>query len=452
MRSCSEWPVDARHCLRLGSFSDKAVIDASVDHFDVLVVQGNLAVSAPQGLATWPLDKPIWIDPVTYAFVAAPAYLKSVQGGERRYKKTFLELAERFGSPFSDAVSGDRPVRANDFSDAVLAAAVQRVVDWQLEVFAPDEGDLKYGASALEPALLTLPFFPVTLSENGRLVDADWLRVNLNAIRLGADAYEAKRLAAGLLTDLDAFDHPDWQTVVDGYADTLTTSGVEHLWLWISDFDEVNASLARATRFLAAIDEFARRGVHVHQAFGGSFSSHALTRGLATVGHGVNYWESKGWEPIASGGLPSARYFHPQLRERLRVPEAVAIVVELVEDPIAFRDLVCGCEICSQVVVSEVSDFGAFGQVNIRTRRTRGGGVAEFDSPTSDALRLTKTHYLHAKGAEVRGSIAPNFDPVTVLQADAARWTSDRTRTRHLDRWAIAYAVQEGPGTSSLGS
>ena len=183
------------------------------------------------------------------------------------------------------------------------------------------------------------------------------------------------------------------------------------------------------------------RGIAVHQAFGGSLSSFALTHGLSSIAHGVNYWEAKGWEPIASGGLPTARYFHPGLRERLRVPEAIAIIQDAVENTSEFYANVCDCEVCRNVVGDEIARFGRFGEVNIKTRRTRGGGTAEFDSPTAEALYLTKRHYLHAKGAEVALALRKDFSAPARLEADAAYWASDITRTRHLDRWAIALSV-----------
>jgi hypothetical protein len=246
------------------------------------------------------------------------------------------------------------------------------------------------------------------------------------------------RLAAGFLAELDVFDHPHFDTWLEAYADTLDEAGVRHLWWWISDHDEVDSSLQRATRMLRSFQMLAGRGIAAHQAFGGSLSTFGLTHGLATVAHGVNYWESKGWEPIASGGLPTARYFHPGLRERLRVPEAIAVVEHRISDPAEFHDHVCACDVCRYVVDDDVARFGAFGAVNIKTRRTRGGGTAEFDSPTAEALSLTKRHYLHAKGDEVALALSSDFSPSERLQADAAYWASDVTRTRHLDRWAIA--------------
>ncbi len=441
MRSAFDWPTDARHCLRLGSLSDKKVVDSCTDQFDVLVVQGNLAVSAPQGLATWPLDKPIWIDPITYAFAAAPAYLRSsgkTSGGG--YKRTFVKLAEAFGAPYSTALDGDRVLQPKDFSGEA-PDSVERVLGWQESVFLPPAEDEKYGAEPLSPAILTVPFFPLVLRDAGPEASPDWLPVNLALIRDAARLRPPGRLAAGLLAELDVFDHQEFNVWLGEYADCLREAGIGHLWWWISGHDEITTSLQRATRMLESFRTLADRGIAVHQAFGGSFSTLALQQDLASVSHGVNYWESKGWEPIASGGLPSARYFHPALRERLRVPEAIAIVEHRVDDANDFYEHVCGCSVCREVVGDDIAAFGAFGAVNIKTRRTRGGGVAEFDSPTAEALFQSKRHYLHAKANEVAQALAPDFVAAEQLRRDAAFWASDLTRTRHLDRWATALAV-----------
>jgi hypothetical protein len=438
MKSTDHWPLDARHCLRVGSLSDKQVIEASADHFDVLVVQGNLAASAPQGIATWPLDKPIWIDPITYAFAASPAYLRS-SSDKTKYKRTYVKLANEFGAPFDGALEQGRALVAADFED--VTASVDRVLGWQERVFAPDEFDVKYGAKPIAPALLTVPFFPLAVSDPAGNTEPDWMALNLQMLREAASLRSADRLAAGFLAELDVFDHPAFDQWLGAYGDVLTETGISHLLWWISDHDEVATSLQRASRMLSSFKTLADRGIYVHQAFGGSLSTFALASGLSSVAHGVNYWESKGWEPIASGGLPTARYFHPGLRERIRVPEAIAAIQDQIATASAFFEHVCGCDVCQDVIGNDPSNFGRFGEVNIRTRKTRGGGVAEFDSPTPEALFLTKRHYLHAKGAEVRLALEPGFSASDRLREDALFWASDLTRTRHLDRWALALAL-----------
>lgn len=446
MKDADAWPDGARHCLRVGSLSDKKVIEDSEDHFDVLVVQGNLAVSAPQGLATWGLDKPIWIDPITYAFAASPAYLRSKKKKDE-YKRTFRKLAAEFGPPYSTGLENDKRLRSDDFNDLDLEDSVGRVIDWQAKVFAPPEEDEKYGALPLSPALLTIPFFPLSVQDTRSVNPPDWFGLNLDMISAAAKRYsdDRHRLAAGFLAELDVFDHDSFPTWLDTFAERLLHEGISHLWWWISDHDEVDASLQRATRLLASFRSLDERGIKVHQAFGGSLSSLALGQGLTSVGHGINYWEQKGWEPISTGGLPTARYFHPGLRERLRVPGAIAIVDQTIDNAEEFFDQVCGCDVCRSVVADDLGNFGAYGDVNIKTRKTRGGGVAEFDSPTPDALAKTKRHYLHAKGAEVAQALEIDFDAPSALRVDAEFWASDLARTRHLDRWALALDINAAP-------
>lgn len=439
MRSITEWPVEARHCLRVGSLSDKRVIDDSAGQFDVLVVQGNLAVSASQALATWPLDKPVWIDPITYAFAASPVHLQSKdENGHRYYKKTFLSLAKAFGQPYLAAVEGNRMLGPDDF-DTGTVESVERVLAWQEGVFAPLDEDKKYGAEPISPVLLTVPFFPLVVSDLSVAAKPHWLDVNLQLAAEAAAIRDPSRLAVGFLASLDVFDHERFEVWLEAYVDQLNKLGIRHLWWWISDHDEMTTSLQRASRLIKSIELLVSRDIQVHQAFGGSLSSLALLRGLSSVAHGVNYWEQKGWEPIASGGLPSARYFHPALRERLRVPEAIAIVDHLIADSQEFYERVCGCSTCRDVVAGDLTQFGVFGEVNIKTRRTRGGGLAEFDSPTPEALYRTKMHFLEAKHTEIETLLSEGFDASATLRSDAEFWASDLTRTGHLERWAFAF-------------
>jgi hypothetical protein len=437
MISTTDWPANTRHCLRVGSLSDKRVIDESADHFDLLVVQGNLAVSASQGLATWPLDKPVWIDPITYAFAASPVYLQSKnKQGQRSYKKTFVSLADAFGQPYRTAIDENRRLSPNDFAEGAVES-VERVLAWQEGVFVPLEEDQKYGAEPISPALLTVPFFPLLISDLSE-AKPSWLDVNLELASLASEIRDPSRLAVGFLASLDVFDHDRFEVWLEAYADQLTGLGIQHLWWWISDHDEVATSLQGATRLIKSVERLSARGIQVHQAFGGSLSSLTLLRGLSSVAHGVNYWEQKGWEPIATGGLPSARYYHPGLRERLRVPEAIAVVEHLLTDADGFYNTVCACSTCRTVVSDDLSRFGAFGAVNIKTRRTRGGGTAEFDSPTPEALYRTKMHFLEAKRDEIEKVLSEGFNPSEALRSDTEFWASDLARTGHLERWALA--------------
>lgn len=448
MKHAEGWPQGARHCLRIGAMSDKAVIEAAKDSFEVLVLQGNLAISAPQGLGSWlEMDKPFWIDPITYAFAANPKFLRAKPKGgtPAPYKRTFERLAERYGEPFQSVLINDSQLRPENFTPDLIRESAERVLSFQQTVLTPPAEDTKYGITeTLEPCLVTVPFFPLQPCPPGQ--SPAWQEVNLGFIEACAGILPSSRLAAAMLIEPDLLDEADaFQSTFNAYIDRLTTNEITNLWLWVSENEETRMSSPRGVRLLRIIDAAQERGINVHQAFGGSFSTFALSRGLTSVSHGVNYWESKSWEPLASGGLPVARYFYPPLRERLRVPDAIAALDSTIETPSDFHEIVCSCPTCLRVVVSTVVEFGLFGEVNIKRRRTRGGGTAEFDSPTPEALMRTKTHYLQAKGIEVSLALSSDFNPVQVLREDAERHASDVTRTSHLETWARAFQFGSRP-------
>jgi hypothetical protein len=67
--------------------------------------------------------------------------------------------------------------------------------------------------------------------------------------------------------------------------------------------------------------------------------------------------------------------------------------------------------------------------------------MAEFDSPTPEALYRTKMHFLEAKRNEIELVLTDGFLPPETLRADAEFWASDLTRTGHLERWALALDI-----------
>ena len=62
------------------------------------------------------------------------------------------------------------------------------------------------------------------------------------------------------------------------------------------------------------------------------------------------------------------------------------------------------------------------------------GGVRQADQ-LHEALQ-------HEQIVEIDELLADGFDPGATLRADASFWASDLTRTRHLERWAIALAIE----------
>lgn len=438
------WPLDARHCLRVGAMSDKAVIEASAPTFDVLVIQANLAVSASKGLASWEaLPKPFWIDPITYAFAANPDYLKSEQkvpgSNEKRlaFKKTFLKLAEAYGEPFQRLIEEDRRLSPDDFDPAGDAALTKRIVDWQASVISVG-ADAKYGLEpSLEPCLLTAPFFPLQKSQG----QMPWFDVNMRLAAAADSLVAPERLAIGLLIEADVFEDDEF---LDRIVDRLGQINAKHVWLWLSDNEELNMSATKSLRYALFVKRLSELDKSVHVAFAGSFSALLLTRGATSIAHGVNYWERKDWEPLAGGGLPTLQYVFPPLRRRLPFLDADSVVD--VNDAEEFHATICGCRICRNTLNGDITNFGEFGEVEVRTRSDRWGNVIEYDVPTPKSLRLTKGHYLHAKEIEVAEILRGRSTPSLLLDSHRRFSSQQVVPIGHLERWADALTQFDAAG------
>jgi hypothetical protein len=414
--------------------NDKSIVEEAAESFDVVVLQANLAASASKGLASWSrLDRPFWIDPVAYAFAASPAYLMSQprsaepSDANPRFKRTFVALAEAYGAPFDRVIAEGRSLVPDDFDSVSAEQVVGRVLGWQQHVLQTGS-DAKYGLpETLEPVLLTVPYFPLQEFPPG------WIEVNMRLIRAASEQYPPSRLAAGLLVEGDLFDSDEFLSVLDAYV----YAPVEHIWLWLSDNDEVEMTVGRARALRDTVRRISASGKKVHIAFGGSYSTLMLRDGATSVGHGVGYWEKKNWEPLAGGGRPTLRYFFPPLRQRLAFLDADAVLDA--EDVGDFHQAVCACSTCRAVLAGDLSNFARYGQVEVRTRVDRWGNRIEYDVPTAESLRFAKLHYLRAKGIEVARALNSGVDRVLDLAHDAERHSEQQVvSVQHLRRWSRA--------------
>lgn len=450
------WPAGAKHCLRLGAMNDKAIVEAEQDSFDVLVLQANLAVSASKALGSWvTLEKPFWIDPIAYAYAAAPAYLMSEQKLKRgqpetevTFKRTFRELADKYGEPFLRVIEERRSLTPGDFDPERDLEVVTRTLEWQRTVLTPPQEDAKFYETeeiALEPLLLTVPSFPLQPNADEQQKPA-WLAVNLRLLDAAAKLYSPDRLAAGLLIEESLFDS-DKQ--LDDICEAYLAVPADHIWLWVSDNEEVDMTIPRAQRLRKIVRDLSAGGKHVHQAFGGSFSTLLLRDGLASVAHGVAYWEHKTWEPLAGGGLPTLRYFYPPLGQRLRFLDVDAVVDALISDTDEFHNEVCSCDVCRETLNGDLDNFAAYGAVVVRERKDRSGRLIEYDVPVPTALALSKRHYLLAKAIEVAQFLAADFEPDEQLRRQIERHESGQqiVDPGHLKVWRTALAT---PAVASL--
>ncbi len=133
---------------------------------------------------------------------------------------------------------------------------------------------------------------------------------------------------------------------------------------------------------------------------------------LSGISHGPEFGESRSVAPVG-GGIPTSRYYVPQLHNRIRYREAVRILRAkgyLNSDTI-FHEAVCKCAICKEVIDSNVDNFSKFGTSNVKII-PRSDGFVRRQFPTSEAKELCLKHYLLNKVEEINYSITESKDRI----------------------------------------
>ncbi len=168
-----------------------------------------------------------------------------------------------------------------------------------------------------------MPFFPLTVTDPASADQPAWLRTNLTLIDRGLQVSALRSDLRLVSAEPDAFEHPHFEAWLQTYADRLRHHGIRHLWWWISDHDEVGTSaLSPATRMLTSFVSLGRRELLQHQAFGAPCLRSRFHTGLASVSHGVNYWESRDGSQSRRAGCRPRATFIRRFANVCAVPEA----------------------------------------------------------------------------------------------------------------------------------
>ena len=154
------------------------------------------------------------------------------------------------------------------------------------------------------------------------------------------------------------------------------------VWLWFSRFYEELAAQKELENLRKFLEDL-RQKVEVYNMHGGYFSL-ALSRfGLNGVSHSIGYGEQKDVFPVIGRSTPTVRYYLPDLRRRLGVPQIERAFKDIaVYTSASFFDKVCGCTICRGVIQTDIKQFAAFGGLALFNRDLTANGANARGSAT----------------------------------------------------------------------
>lgn len=442
-----------RLIIRMGTHAEKSYVQKTLQFLDGLIVAGNLLEATPGATATLllkcagskPPSVPYYIDPMTYAFgsYVDPStgetrsdldWIKSDQKvkGEtiRDFKRSYRSLADSLGPPFSTALSRKSAIVAGDFADkTLLRSACQRVAEYQLNrVRLQFKSDSEYGDYEDRipvPLVVFAPYFYIEPSAADAITDRLMLCANTTAsLSLSVPVH------AVVCADESFLKRPRFLTRIK---DELPGTGVQGVWFWFSSFREDTADRRALAAFRFLIESLSQ-SMEVYNMHGGYLSLASCKFGLSGVSHGIGYGEQKNVVPVIGQSTPTVRYYLPDLRKRLGVPEIERCFHNLqIETAADFHSKVCDCVVCRGVVSDDLDDFAAFGAQHYATDESKRL------SQTPAAAKRCRFHFLLRRIAERNWIRDASVDEIVDSLSTARRlWGEQPTLNReshHLQRW-----------------
>lgn len=332
-----------RHSLSY-SHSDQALLrDPALDMcWDGLVVPGTLATYYFEGTGGFVLSRRVQylIDPRT-------PLLQTIELQRPEPKVSHLKLAGIHDPDVVATWPAEEIPRAH-WEDGRWPDVVRRVLEFQTtystsatakmdkynqllrEAGRPRE-ELVEGDDPLDPMRLVPPYWAVEGSED------PWWTLSRDAIALAVEEQPGQVMPIVALRSDPIADLSVFEELIDDLPD-----GCEEIFCWASNWSEADASDEDVQGWLDAVEAGKRRGVRVHNLYGGYLSVLLTARGLAGLNHGVGYSESRDSRRLSATGGPPARYYVPALREFFSVPNAQPVVDHLPPE------WACGCGVCDQ--------------------------------------------------------------------------------------------------------
>lgn len=436
--------VDPKLIIRLGSHAEKDYLEKTARLIDGVIVAANLVEATPGATASL-LNKyggkkygtVYYIDPMTYGYAQDLDLLKSERKVKKKpvfdFKRSYRGLSEQFGGMLAQVVKKDKRLTRRDLTtDSAVETLCESVANYQMNriggEFAKDPEYASFAASISRPAAILTPYFYA----GGRNA-MRWLELVPRLARATA--------ALDLEIPVHAVVFADEQLLYDDEAmellkTDLPGTGVEGVWLWFSSLNEHVAEVEQLVALRDLASDLANT-MQVNTMHGGYYSL-ALSRiGLSGLSHGIGYGEQKDVAPVQGQSTPTVRYYLPNVKKRLGVPQIERTFRNIgVTNVAEFHKQICDCVVCKGVVRSSLREFSAFGDLHYSSPSS------QRKSQTPAAAKRCRFHFMLNRIRE-RDKVRQQSieDIVAELEEAARKWCrqpSIANDADHLHRWREA--------------
>lgn len=384
------------NCLRLGIHAERKYFE-KVDLFRGIVFNGTIIALTPKATATFltTVDKPFWIDPLTYAFERSPIHILREDGG---VKRSIRKLVQFFGSPLKEIV-GKKALSPDQFRGRKTKEGFcNKVLSFQRNILVEamsenleycKEIGLDISQVVREPMVIIPPYFYLDINSWEY-----WIDLNVEFVKIALMLGEKIPIFCEIVFS-KALLH-DEQNLLDKIAERYRALDCQGFLIWVSDFPEYRASVNEILSLRKFIKKLKDREKPIINLYGGYLSALLFFDGLTGFCHGPGYGEDRDIVPIG-GGLPYPKYYFTPLHRRILTEQVEWFIKASRLSVRDFCSQVCDCEICKGTLQNSIDNFAKFGEKRYSTR-TDG---LPFSYATERAKELNNRHYLYAKQKEI---------------------------------------------------
>ena len=344
---------------RLGLTREKELFKRRRDAYSGVVVPAHIASYYAKFCTEFigSLQKPYFIDPITYIFARRPSallrFVKDRKGHTKRdaagkkqkgdMKRSFRKIVEAYGELITNVVQAGRPLEVSDFAnDRLVSEFVTKVVNFQKSTLASLPPKYKKYAKFAQrlgkdfssqenlPVLLMAPYFSVE--------DPKWVSVNIDLIGRTKKISSDLPTFATIAAPLDRL-AASGKRLVEQYK----TANPDGFFLWVDDFSGTTeiGSLRVVRNF---VRDLATLGKPIVALYGDAYCLVLKHFGLTGFACGICYGEKRSvdQDTDVEGQIPP-RYYIAQLKKKIEIETEARR-----RDPSKFPSLRCPCDVCTR--------------------------------------------------------------------------------------------------------
>ncbi|HUU78661.1 MAG TPA: hypothetical protein VMX55_09955 [candidate division Zixibacteria bacterium] len=336
--------MEVKNFYRFNVTSEQSILKEQKDDYFGLTISAHLALFYKKFFSTYlrELDKPFFIDTVTYVFARDLTNTKKIdKDGELSLKKSYQKLIDYCDGNIK-AILDKREFIPKDFFDnngLLINEFTEKIISLQKDFFSFksvksfDKYDKILGKKTgqLKLLFLTAPYFYF------ESINDPWYKISLNMAQQALTIKDDFELYVILCFSKDMLLHESSITkMIDDF------SGFDGYIFWISDFNEKEMTLNYLTSLISFIKKIAAKEKPVFNLYGEYFSLILSKMGLNGYSRGLGFSENKFIDACVTGGGQPKRFYSPLLHYSVSETNIVQLYS-------IFPRLLCDCYTCQSI-------------------------------------------------------------------------------------------------------